>query len=460
MPEADTRPAPAASRSGRRGRRHGIEIRAGSVKQARMEAGMSLGQVANGAVSRTAIYFVETGKAKPSIETLRLIAERTGRPLDYFLARPSTMEPRSSPHTLEVERQLATNDPQAALEAGRALLASESDPDAIARAKYLMAYAHVRLFQPKEGRRLAAEARDYFERSGDRLMTAECLGHEASAAFLLQDPTALGIAERALELCRSLQPLPRTTEARLLFVLGSVHATNEDWSAAIECYEGAIAAGEVVQDLRRLSLMYSGLSMAYAEIGQLNQSAYYAQRALAIHETLNDRLALARSQNNLGLVLIKRGDLSAAELHLRRALALFDEEGIEVGRAEVLLSMCELAIARSLPEEAEALALEARDRSERLSEKATLADCHMWLGRIAAERGEHARVDAQFREAWGILDALGAPERLSRCHVEYAELLEKRGDLVAANHQLRLALSRLHPGRFAAATPKDTSATA
>jgi hypothetical protein len=96
----------------------------------------------------------------------------------------------------------------------------------------------------------------------------------------------------------------------------------------------------------------------------------------------------------------------------------------------------------------------------RLSEKATLANSHMWLGRIAAERGDDARVDAEFREAWGILDALGAPERLSHCHVQYAELLEKRGDLAAANHQLHLALSRLRPAGIARASKQDRTATA
>jgi len=451
MQEAEARLNPTASPSGRRGRRHGIEIKPGSVKQARKDAGLSLAQVANGAVSRTAIYFVETGKAKPSIETLKLIAERTGRPLDYFLAKPSTMEPRSSARTLEVELLLATNDPQGALATGRGLLAAERDADTTARTRYLMAYALLRLAQPVEARQLAAAARDHFERMGDALMTAECLGHEASAAYLLQDPTALGLAQRALALCRSLHPVPQATEARLLFVLGTVHVINQAWQAAIECYEGAIAAGEVVQDLRRLSLMYSGLCVAYGEIGQLNQSAHYAQRAITIHETLNDRLSLARSENNLGMVLIKRGDLAAAEEHLSRALALWEEEAVEVGRATVLLSLCELAVARLRMDEAEKYAVEAQDFAEQLSEKATLAEAHMWLGRIAAERGDHARVDAEFLEAWGLLDALGGPERLSRCHVLYAELLEKRGDLAAANAQLHLALSRLHPGRVAPA---------
>src|SRR5437868_14540052 len=73
--------------SRRRGRRRGVEIRPGSVKQARLESGLSLGQVARNDISRTAIYFVETGKAKPSIETLRLIAERTTKPLAFFLGQ-------------------------------------------------------------------------------------------------------------------------------------------------------------------------------------------------------------------------------------------------------------------------------------------------------------------------------------------------------------------------------------
>src|SRR5260370_30197507 len=100
---------------GRGGRRRGVEIKPGTVKQARSDAGLSLAQVAGGEISRTAIYFVETGKAKPSMETLKLIAERTGRPLDYFLSRPSTTEARSTANTAELERLVVTRDPQAAL---------------------------------------------------------------------------------------------------------------------------------------------------------------------------------------------------------------------------------------------------------------------------------------------------------------------------------------------------------
>src|SRR6195256_6478963 len=141
--------------SGRRGRRKGVEIKAGTARQARLEAGLSLGQVAGTDISRTAIYFVETGKAKPSMETLKLIASRTGRPLDFFLSRPSTMEARSSAVTAEIERLITSGDAAGALTAGEAQLVAERDEEIAARIKFLMATAHLRLAQAVQARRLA-----------------------------------------------------------------------------------------------------------------------------------------------------------------------------------------------------------------------------------------------------------------------------------------------------------------
>jgi len=178
------------------------------------------------------------------------------------------------------------------------------------------------------------------------LMTAECLGTEASAAYLAQDPGALALAEGALATCRALKASVPTTEARLLAILGNVHSTNKNWQAAIDAYELAIAAGDVIQDLRRLSLIYSDLSVAHQELGRFNEAARYAHRAIGIHETLSDRLSLARSENNLGMLLLRRGDLADAQAHFERALSLFEDAGVEPQRANMLMSMCELNFLR------------------------------------------------------------------------------------------------------------------
>src|SRR5438094_3711744 len=114
--------------SRRRGRRRGVEIRTGSVKQARQESGLSLGQVARNDISRTAIYFVETGKAKPSVETLKLIADRTNKPLDFFLGQPGALNVDPTAALAEIERLIVTGEPALAVEAGERLLAATTDP--------------------------------------------------------------------------------------------------------------------------------------------------------------------------------------------------------------------------------------------------------------------------------------------------------------------------------------------
>jgi tetratricopeptide (TPR) repeat protein/DNA-binding XRE family transcriptional regulator len=432
--------------SGRRGRRKGVEIKAGTARQARLEAGLSLGQVAGTEISRTAIYFVETGKAKPSMETLKLIASRTGRPLDFFLTRPSTMEARSTAGTLEIERLIVTGEHAEALGLAEAHLAVERDPEIAARIKFLMATAHLRLAQPVPARRLASSARAYFEVAGDMLMIAECLGTEASAAYLAQDPGALALAEGALATCRALKASVPTTEARLLAILGNVHSTNKNWQAAIDAYELAIAAGDVIQDLRRLSLIYSDLSVAHQELGRFNEAARYAHRAIGIHETLSDRLSLARSENNLGMLLLRRGDLADAQAHFERALSLFEDAGVEPQRANMLMSMCELNFLRGDLEAAERWAGQALEFATRASEQVNTGGAHVWLGRIAEAGGDQGQADAEFSAAFEFFTDPTSSQRLSEAHAVYAEILERRGDLSAAVQHLKWALTMQHSG--------------
>lgn len=70
----------------RRGARgSGVPVNPSRVREARIEAGLSLAQVAGDDVSRTFIHFVEQGRSRPSQSVLALIARRTGKPVSYFL---------------------------------------------------------------------------------------------------------------------------------------------------------------------------------------------------------------------------------------------------------------------------------------------------------------------------------------------------------------------------------------
>lgn len=442
----------------RRGRRRGLEIRPGSVKQARQQSGLSLGQVARDDISRTAIYFVETGKAKPSMETLQLIAERTGQPLDFFLSGSGEGYFHTEAKIAELERLLISADNAGVVTVAEAALNQKSDPETQARIRLIASLAYLRLAQPVVGRRLAVAARAYFEQSGDLEKVAECLNNEVSAAFLMEDPAAVQIAEGALATCRSIKPVPAVLESRLLLALGTSLVASRRWAEAIACYEEAIAAQDVVQDLHRLSLLYSGLSLAHQEMGQIKEAARYSQKALTIHETLQDRLSQARSLNNLGWMLLHLGELGSARRHLDRAVSIFEEQGIETGKSNILLSVAELEIAESHLDAATHTATRALDVAMRLGEMATAAEAHSILGRIAAQRGVDSDADREFETALATAEGAGPGLRLSQVHEAYAEVLEARGDLANANRHLKQALAAFRPASHA--QPESRIATA
>jgi tetratricopeptide (TPR) repeat protein len=295
------------------------------------------------------------------------------------------------------------------------------------------------------GRRLAGAARAYFEQAGDLRMVAECLGNEASAAALMQDPATVQIAEGALATCRSVKPVSELLESRLLGVLGNAHVAKRQWEEAIACYEEAIASADVVQDLHRLSLLYSGLSLAHQETGQIGEATRYAQKALTIHETLNDRLSQARSLNNLGYMLVNLGEFVSARRHIDRALRIFEEHGVETQRSIFLMSLAELEFAERDLEKSSHLARQALDLAIRLGESDTAADARTLLGKIAASEGRTAEADEEFAAALVAAEAAGLSSRLTQVHEAYAEVLEARGDLAAANRHLKQALGAYHP---------------
>src|SRR4029077_3092646 len=83
-----------------------------------------------------------------------------------------------------------------------------------------------------------------------------------------QRPEALAIAERALAVCRALDPVPVPTEARLLGIVATAHVANFDWDEAVETYGAAIEAAGSFVDLRLLARTYRGLSAAYKQLRQ------------------------------------------------------------------------------------------------------------------------------------------------------------------------------------------------
>ena len=99
-------------------------------------------------------------------------------------------------------------------------------------------------------------------------------------------------------------------------------------------------------------------------------------------------------------------------------------------------------LAESNPVEATRYANEALELAGRLFEHHTVGDAHVWLGLIAAAQGDDARADNEFAAAFDVLEKPDmSPDRASRTHARYADLLESRGDIIGAVRHLKRALA-------------------
>ena len=440
--------APVATDAQPKSRRRlpGVNLRPGAVKQARQEAGLSLAQVGKGHVTAPAIYLVETGRTRPSLPTLEHIAHRTGKPVEFFLAEPAGASDESQTRLIELEALYAEGRYEDAVRLGESMLELGSSAYRLGRIRFYLAMAYLQLGRPERGGEVLAEAKSHFEAINDPVMLVECMGAEASIAYLKQRPNAIELAEKALAACRNLLPIPQPLEARMLFTVASTSLMAGAWERAITFYEEAIESAGALLDLRREAKMYHGLSWAYQELGQLDTAARYATRSVALLEVLRDRVSLARSENNLGLILMARGDLAAARQHLDRSVELCDETDLKVGRSAILTSLCELCLQEGNIDQATAFAQEALELAESLNEGLFVAEAHMWKGRIADGLGDPVTVDQEFELAIDGLEAAGMRERLLQCHGIYAEILERRGELAKAYGHMKKALQESRPG--------------
>ena len=424
-----------------RGRRKGIRIREGSVRQAREEAGLSLADVAGQAVSRTAIHLIEHDRVKPSMETLQHIARRTRKPLEYFLLPAETGSVPALQNELVMLEQLAvTRDFAGVIEKGVKLLRRRWDIGSLATIHQLVGMAQCRTVRPNEALEHLQKARQMFQDLGDSWMVVETLDWEAAAFGLLEDPRAIDMALDALERCRKLDPIPSQTEARILGHIAAMYVVAESWPQAIRYYESAVEAAGAVKDLLQQAKMHHGLGAAYLRMQQPMRARQHFERALALYSIESDLSAVYRLENDLGYLLLHEGHLDAAEHHFVKALTGSDELKIDRrGRGFILVNFGELHLRRDDLDGAAEFLRQALESSEATGEQIVFADAHALLGELEESRGNSAATDEHFETAISTLDRLRLPDRLRDSHMKFAEILDARGEQARAAGHWKLA---------------------
>jgi len=425
-----------------KGRRKGVAVREGSVRQARLEARLSLAQVAADQLSRTAIHLIENDRVKPSLETLRLIARKTQKPIEFFLLDPDGQadltEPQRELH--ELERLTVVRDFAAVIKLGLALLPKKWSRDDAALVHFYLGQAYCRLVKPKEALMHLPMAREHFERQDDEWSAVDALDWEASALGLLEDPQAVTVANEALERCRKLNPRPPQLEARILGHIAGMFVAAQSWALAISHYEAAVNAASAVKDLLQMAKMNHGLGGAYQQLHQPAKARQHLDKALALYSIESDLSAVYRVESDLGWLLLQEGQVDSAEQHFLKAFAGTEELSIDRrGRGYVLANLADVNLRKGRLDEARRYLTEAAQAGEASGERVCLAEVHILGGKLEERLNKTQVADHHFAAAIEILGEVDMPNRLRDCHMAYAQVLDDRGNVSGAARHWKLA---------------------
>lgn len=214
------------------------------IRKARLEAGLSQRQLGGEEITRNMLSLIEHGTAKPSMKTLRFLAQQLGKPLSYFL-EDGAEDPRSLTQSADTLRQAAE-----ALTAGKAIYAGQlleqvSSP-LLLREKLL-------LFARIPGADLKKITDSLPSLDEELLLRAE-------AALITED----------LSRCRIFLEACEDREApRWLFLMGRLYMAQEDWAKASACLK-------LVEQTYPEAIPL--LETCFRELGDFQQAYEYARK--------------------------------------------------------------------------------------------------------------------------------------------------------------------------------------
>lgn len=394
------------------------------IRAARRERGMSLAQLGGEDLSRSFLSLVELGRSRISLRALSIVATRLDLPISHFLD--------DAPGVSDAMAELALDQAEAAMRRRRSdeslrILDEALLPEALrSRALWLRGCALLDLGRTHEAISVLQEALPLAERRDQPQMTTQ-IRYALGAALY-----TAGMHDEALtHLRRAIDSMEPGTEdpvlmSKITVCIGHTLYVRNDTEAAIGHYTRARELFGPVGDLDTLGAIYSGLSQAYEQKGDLTGALRYSKLSLSAFEAKQNARLAASELNNLAVRYQDLGNLEQA-----RECA---EESIERARRTnapdvEALAHSTLAQIYLRRQDFQAAAREAELASTIAPDADGLAQVDAWTvqAELAERDGDHARADELFQRALDVLKRSDLQVRYADIALAYSHALRDRG---------------------------------
>lgn len=408
------------------------------VRRLRLELRLSQQQLAGKEMTRAFVSLVESGKSTPSPESLRVIAHRLGKPVEYFLRDEDDDDALNSVVALleSAERDFQGEGSAAAQAAYRKLTHALKlcipleRMELEARARGLSLRCLCRLGRYEDVLEEGDRALDCFKELGDRGGIA-VTHFEMGRAALYQEEfnTARRAYEKAALYSAGLKTM-QALRAQALLYLGSCLYKLGSYAEAAERYREALSEAGVQDDPALKGLITMSLGWVLYRSGDLEDAYRWTKTSYdSFRESKAQDTVLAH--HNLGVIQAARGRWEEAYGIFQSCLQTYRETGRPAKQAAILEDLARYWIQRTDLERAEGICWEAVDLLDLQDDGLVRGRVYRLLGGIAATRGDLAKARDLLRVSLEILRRMKAA----------AEVGATQEQLEAIQHRMTLSAS-------------------
>jgi len=410
------------------------------LREARTNRGMTQAERARGVATKGFISLVERDLANCSLPKLRLLAERLGRPLSYFLPEAPVAGAELLCKTAELA--LHAHEPKRALKEIEAAMSLTVTANARAN---LLRLRGIALFEL--GR---------WERALRELQTAAALAPPDDPELIAQIYSelghVLGSQERysasveanmralsALEACKHPDP---DVQARALTNLANDSYHLGQVAEATGYLRRALAISTDAENLTRMANAHMALGITARASGDYDGALKHCDRALAMHRLLGHERVTNHILNNLGDVHFAAGRVDEARRHQQACLERGRQMNDAIAVAAAATELARYALSEGSLDEARTLAREGQAAAVRARDHLYVATAISIEASVCERKHDRSLADALFGKALRLLHDRGATAKLAELCASYSELLEARGDRQHALAFVRMAYAR------------------
>jgi tetratricopeptide (TPR) repeat protein len=445
------------------------------LRQARVAASLTQQELARATFSKGYISAVERGRVIPSVQALRTLAERLGRPISYFLgedeasltarvgsgsdASASSDEERQQRETdarrmlEEAEGWLEKNQPERALEALH--VEAQEPPDGLPlheqpRWYWMVGWAFIRdrkfadaLGWLERGQRLLESGRPRVPaaQQGRLSELAERIrNHQGGCYYELGQPaTALRFH---LECLRAITDgVVTDPELKLLIYksLGNDHLMLAHHEEAINLFKRACVLSRDMNNRRQEGLSYWGLGLAYKSSDDLFHAQHAFREAVQIFERQDNMQLASPLHAMLGEVLTQLAEYEQAEKHLRLALKASERINNAYARRVALGNFARMYLAKGNTEEAITTAQEGLRALAPGQDRRTEGQIYQTLAEAYEARGAFAQAEEAYQKALNVLTPIEDGEFIGRVRERYGQFLAAQARFEEAYKQVNFA---------------------